>query len=332
MGLHVVILDIGRLQIMNIRVHVKGVVCLICGLALLGSLVHAQRSEANTYYVASDGNDSNPGTEARPFRTLGAGAWALSPGDTLYVKDGTYTGSLAFFGIPSGTSNNPVTIAAYPGHSPVIKTDSGNHALYISYTSYMVIDGLSIDGTNSNTGAGIKITDGASHIKIQNSEITNAFNGIEVNDGSGGNEFLNLQVHHNRAYGVYIASSSNTVEGCWIHDNMGYGIHTYNGSGGVNNNIIIGNTIENNGKSSLGTGILFSYGAGNKAIDNTISGNKGGIDIDYGASNSYISGNTIYGNDYYDIYIGEGGSNTFIGANNVSGNIINYGVSTQILP
>jgi hypothetical protein len=34
---------------MNIRVHVQGVVCLICGLALLSSLVHAQRSEAKTY-------------------------------------------------------------------------------------------------------------------------------------------------------------------------------------------------------------------------------------------------------------------------------------------
>src|SRR5262245_26166477 len=108
---------------MNIRVHVKSVVCLICGLALLGSLVHAQRSEANTYYVDKNGSDSNPGTEDQPFQTLDRGRWALMPGDTLYVKDGTYSGSLAFFGTPSGTSwNNPVTIAAYPGHSPVIKT------------------------------------------------------------------------------------------------------------------------------------------------------------------------------------------------------------------
>src|SRR5262249_5651256 len=33
----------GRLQIMNIRVHVQGIIGLICGLALLGSLVHAQK-------------------------------------------------------------------------------------------------------------------------------------------------------------------------------------------------------------------------------------------------------------------------------------------------
>jgi parallel beta-helix repeat protein len=317
---------------MNIRVHVKGVVCLICGLVLFGSLIHAQRSEANTYYVATNGNDSNPGTENRPFRTIGRGAWALMPGDTLYVKDGTYTGSLAFFGIPSGTSwNNPVTIAAYPGHSPIIKANSGNHALYISYTSYMVIDGLFIDGTDGDEG--IKITDGSSYIRVQNSEIAYAFNGIRVNDGAEGNELINLRVHDNRFYGFYIgASNNNVVEGCSIHNNGGYGIHAYDGSGGVNNNIIRNNEIYNNGDN----GILLTHGDGNQAYDNIIWGNLGGIRLDYGVSNTYIRGNTIYRNTWVGIYIGAGSSNTFIGFNNIYDNygpsIADDGVSTQILP
>jgi parallel beta-helix repeat protein len=324
---------------MNIRVYVQGVVCLICGLVLLGSLVYAQRSEANTYYVDANGRDSNPGTEAQPFRTLDRGAWALMPGDTLYVKNGTYTGSLLLFGIPSGTSwDNPVTIAAYPGHSPIIQGDPGEHVLYISYISYMVIDGLFIDGTDSNTGTGIKVTDGSSHIRIQNTEIAYALDGIEVNDGAEGNEFINLQVHDNRVYGFYIASSNNIVENCSIHDNMGlYGIHAYNGGSGVNNNIIRNNEIYDNGKAGRGVGILLSSGDGNQTYNNVIWGNTaGGIQIDYRVSNSYVNDNTIYNNAEFGIYIGLGSSNAFIGFNNIYNNygpsIIDNGVSTQILP
>jgi len=316
---------------MNIRVHVKSVVCLICGLALLGSLVHAQRSEANTYYVAPNGSDSNPGTENQPFQTIGRGAQALMPGDTLYVMNGTYTGTLAFYGTPSGTSNSPVTIAAYPGHRPVIQPTPGDYIFYISYTSYMVIDGFFFDGAKGSA-AGIKITDGSSHITIRNSEVAYTADGIEVNDGAEGNEFMNLQIHDNTYYGVYIASSNNVVEGCSIHSNGGYGIHAYSGSGTVNNNIIGNNEIYGNGNS----GIILSHGDGNQVYDNIIWGNVGGIWVDYGASNSHISGNTIYGNSWAGIYIGPGGSNTFIGDNNISDNygpvIINNGVSTQILP
>jgi len=321
----------GRLQIMNIRVHVQGVVCLICGLVLLGSLVHAQRSEAETYYVDPNGDDRNKGTEAQPFQTIDTGARALEPGDTLLVKNGTYTGTLAFYGRPSGTSwNSPVTIAAYPGARPVLRPNRGDYTFYISYTSYMVIDGLFIDGANGDTG--VKITDGASHIRIQNSEIANAFNGIEMNDGAEGNEFMNLEVHHNRAYGIYIATGHNVVEDCSIHNNGGYGIHAYNQSGGVDNNIIRNNAISGNG----GSGIILTHGDSNEISDNIISANRSfGIEINYDASRSYVSGNTIYGNGNSDIYIDRSCRNTFIGFNHDDNNkgvsIIDEGVSTQIL-
>jgi parallel beta-helix repeat protein len=329
----------GRLQIMNIRVHVQGVVCLICGLALLSSLVHAQRSEAKTYYVDTNGDDRNPGdTENQPFQTIRTGARALQPGDTLLVKNGTYTGTLAFYGPPndpSGTSDKePVTIAAYRGARPVIRPNPGDHALYISYTSYMIIEGFFIDGTNGN--AGVKITDGASHITIRDTEIANAFDGIEVNDGAEENELEGLRIYGSTYYGIYIASSKNTVTNCSIHDNMGYGIHVYNGAGGVDGNIISGNTISNNGQSRGQSGIIISHGARNQVDGNTISGNVGGLFVDYGASGTNIKGNTISRNTWTGIYIGPGSSGTLIDRDNdISCDrcppIINNGVSTQIL-
>jgi parallel beta-helix repeat protein len=329
---------------MNVRMHVQGIMGLICGLALLGSLVHAQKSEADTYYVATDGSDSNSGTEAQPFQTLDRGIRDLRPGDTLYVKNGTYTGGLMF--IPSGTSwGNPVTVAAYPGHSPVIvPAGPGSTTLYLVTSRYIVIDGFVIYGTNG--GDAVKITWGwggiADHIRIQNSEILYAGgSGIAISDGSDGNEFINLQIHDNGTdglgYGFYIVSSDNLVEGCSIHDHTGWGIHAWHSTGtGVNNNVIRNNVIYNNGRSGRGDGILLTSGNGNQASNNDIWRNNGGIRIE-AASNTYVDHNTIHGNPDFGIFIGAGNSNTLVEFNNIydtddSRAIIDEGISTSILP
>jgi parallel beta-helix repeat protein len=315
---------------MNIRVYVQGMVCLICGLALLGSLVHAQKGEAATYYVDTDGSDSSPGTEKQPFQTLSRGVRELRPGDTLYVKNGTYT-SWGIYDSPSGTSwDNPVTIAAYPGHSPVIVPN-----LYLATSRYMVIDGFVTGNITITWGFG-GIAD---HIRVQNSELAYANdNGISVDDGSDGNEFINLQIHDNVYTGIYIRSSNNIVEDCSIHDNGGWGVHIYTGvEKGVDDNIIRDNTIYNNGRSGRGDGILLSSGTGNKAYGNIVWGNiEDGIRLYYGASYTEVSHNTIYDNAHYGIHIGGGSSNALIEANTVYNNgflqIVNEGVSTTIFP
>jgi parallel beta-helix repeat protein len=329
----------------NIRVHLQSIMGLLCGLALLGSLVHAQKSEAETYYVATNGSDANSGTEEQPFQTLSRGIRKLAPGDTLYVKNGTYT-SWGLNGPPSGASwANPVTIAAYPGHSPVIiKPDQFPHVLEFTNDRYIVIDGFFIDGTNAIEG--VKITSESSggiadHIRIQNSEIANAAaDGIFVTPGSDGNEFIHLQVHDNGTadfdHGIYIASSDNIVENCSIHDNAGWGVHLYSSSGGVNNNIIRDSDIYNNGRSGIrGNGIIFSSGSGNQAYNNVVWGNIGGIHIS-DASDTYIGNNTIYGNTDYGIDIGRGSSSARIEFNSIYDNggpsIADYGVSTHISP
>jgi parallel beta-helix repeat protein len=330
---------------MNIRVHLQGIMGLICGVALLGSLVHAQKSEAKTYYVATDGSDSNSGTEKQPFQTLSRGILDLGPGDTLYVKNGTYE-SWGLYGPPSGASwNNPVTIAAYPGHSPVIvKPDQFPHVLQFANDRYIVIDGFVIDGTNAIEGVKITFeTSGgiADHIRIQNSEISNAAaNGIFMTPGSDGNEFIHLEVHNNGItdfdHGIYIGSSDNIVKDCSIHDNAGWGVHLHSSSGGVNNNIIRGNNIYNNGKSGIrGSGIVLGSGSGNQAYNNIVWGNMGGIHIS-DASDTYVGNNTVYGNTDFGIDIGFGSFNARIEFNSVYDNdgpsIADYGVSTRILP
>ena len=40
--------------------------------------------------VALDGDDSNPGTEEAPMRSLQAAADKLQPGQTLFIREGTW--------------------------------------------------------------------------------------------------------------------------------------------------------------------------------------------------------------------------------------------------
>ncbi|MHC4656989.1 MAG: right-handed parallel beta-helix repeat-containing protein [Planctomycetota bacterium] len=71
---------------------------------------------AAAYYVDEGNhvaNDGNPGTEARPFKTIGGGVQSLQPGDTLLIKAGTYREAVILH--RSGTHANPIRIRAYPG-------------------------------------------------------------------------------------------------------------------------------------------------------------------------------------------------------------------------
>lgn len=64
------------------------------------------------------GDDSGAGTEDRPWKTLRHSLRKLRPGDTLYLRGGTYCERPVLS--RSGTSDAPITVRAYPGESVVI--------------------------------------------------------------------------------------------------------------------------------------------------------------------------------------------------------------------
>ena len=45
---------------------------------------------SEVYHVSSTGLDGNPGTEAKPFKTISAAASVAGPGDTITVHEGVY--------------------------------------------------------------------------------------------------------------------------------------------------------------------------------------------------------------------------------------------------
>jgi hypothetical protein len=93
----------------------------ICVYMLATALFPTVATQAATYYVSPNGNDSNSGTEAAPFRTIKKGAQVLRAGDTTYIKNGTYVESNFVRIYHGGTKEAPVKLKAYPGHSPVLR-------------------------------------------------------------------------------------------------------------------------------------------------------------------------------------------------------------------
>lgn len=85
--------------------------------------------QAADFYVAPNGNDNNPGTEAQPFQTLEAARDAIRPliqtglsnDIEVLIRGGTYPVSdTIVFGLEdSGTTEHRITYKAYPGEQPV---------------------------------------------------------------------------------------------------------------------------------------------------------------------------------------------------------------------
>ena len=79
-------------------------------------------STGNVYYIASTGNDSNPGTLSQPWRTIYKASNMVRAGDSVYLRGGTYQESNTFY--PSGTQTAPITVAGYPGEVAIIDGNS----------------------------------------------------------------------------------------------------------------------------------------------------------------------------------------------------------------
>lgn len=107
----------------------------------LESLAVPESGEAATFYVASSGNDKNPGTVKLPFSTIHRAQEAVrrsrknSGAVTVLIREGTYylKSPLTFGPEDSGSGRAPITYAAYPGERVTI---SGGCKVLCNWTPY----------------------------------------------------------------------------------------------------------------------------------------------------------------------------------------------------
>lgn len=138
-----------------------------------------------TYYVAPNGNDSNPGTAAQPWRTIQKAANTLVAGDTVYIRAGTYPERV----IPqnSGSAGNYIVYAAYPGETvtidgAAITLPAYEGALFeVADKSYIKISGLRIINAGPyDNNAGILVDNSSDIIIEKNYTYNTVSSGIGV--------------------------------------------------------------------------------------------------------------------------------------------------------
>jgi parallel beta-helix repeat protein len=312
-------------------------------------------AHAATYYVATNGSDSNPGTLDKPFKTIARGSKALSSGDTLYIRAGTYNERMMHgydgFVFKNGTASAYTRYAAYPGEERKVlirPTKFTNYTVWFSrLNAYIEFSGFVVDGANSiyelrtdasSTSSGVGHSH---HIRIINNEIKSPNDKvITVNGqtygpascilfgGGVGNELVKNHIHDCGSYGIYAAYSDGLIEGNVVHDTGRYAIHLF--SYKTNDNWIIrNNTFYDNGirgtikPSSIGvalnTGsILISHGKNNQFYNNLVYGSHAGVRVWGNADNTLVANNTIYGNKGYGIRVDSTNSDNTRIINNIS--------------
>jgi hypothetical protein len=70
-------------------------------------------------FVSLAGNDVNPGTQARPFRTIARGVSVVQAGDVLSLRGGVYVETVVVAG-KQGTAARPIVIRSHPGEQASI--------------------------------------------------------------------------------------------------------------------------------------------------------------------------------------------------------------------
>jgi hypothetical protein len=243
------------------------------------------------YYLAPNGSDSAAGTMAAPFGTILGASRHLAPGDTLWVRGGTYhdPGGHDWARTASGTAAAPITVAAYPGESPVFDGGASapasgpdshaQQALILDGVSYLSFEGLAFTRYDPYDN-GMFLVVNADHIH---------FIGIR-----GYGEFTAQDTEHF----FYISHSSDVdIAGCHLDGIAGAAVHIYSsdyvpGSGAVSsrNVTVAGSVFTNMGH----WGILAGSGlAGGAFIGNTITSRQVGVEFDSPTSDVWMNRNVI---------------------------------------
>jgi len=228
------------------------------------------------FFVATSGNDANPGTFAKPWRTVQHAANVAN--GAVWLRAGTYSGNIT-------VTRSGLTFSAFPGELAIVNGGSNGFRFY--KVSSGALRYLTIQNANSSMGAGVLI-DTSSNVTVANSVI-----------------------HNNKNYGVRIQYSTNSiVRDSHIYKNQ-EGIRVAYTAGGtqiLNNLIYSQDTMINDAVKDSGGGVGITFlkttgkvlASGNQLWLNRAPsrwyGYDGGAFEIYGASDVTITGNIAWNN------------------------------------
>lgn len=272
-------------------------------------------------YVSPSGSDSNPGTLARPFKSIIKAAKATRPGSRVLVAPGVYAGG--FRTTVSGAANERIMFlsARKWGAKITPPRNSPNKTAWDNRGSYVDIIGFEVDGSNYQGGKQWThgIYNGGSYVSIRNNHVHHVAHAAPCTRGGGAGigvdsyyrgvkaDVLANLVHDigprgcRYVHGIYVSTSGR------IKNNVVYrvaegGIHLWHDA---NNVVITNNTVTGSNTGIIVGGGDYYHVAGpndhTAVYSNIVYDNKMGISEQgrTGPNNSYRN-NLVYQNAKYN--------------------------------
>jgi parallel beta-helix repeat protein len=178
----------------------------------------AEATSALTYYVAPDGNDSAPGTQSLPWRSIQKGASSVGPGSTVIVLPGDYPERVQV--TRSGASGAPITFRAQGA-----VTMRG----FTVDADYVALVGFDISNTPNDWDDGWGIFLQGSYCLIEDNYVHYATRGgisIWASPGNYANTshcvVRNNRLYRNAMAGIALYGRDNLVEGNEIWGTIQY--------------------------------------------------------------------------------------------------------------
>ena len=289
-------------------------------LALFGLMacVPAALGQSNSsFYVATNGNDSNPGTEAAPWRTVQHAADTVRAGSTVNVRGGIYE-ELVTIKTSGNATEGYITFRSFPGETAIldaehIAPDGRGGILTIRDKSYVRIEGFEIRNYHTAehrlTPLGISVMGSGSHIELLKNNVHHIEQTFEGRDGPG---------HGANGFGIAVYGtdaktpiSELVIDGNEVHHLQTGSSESLVVNGNVTNFRITHNVVHDN--NNIGIDVIgFEHTAPDPAVDQARDGVVSG-NLVY---NITSRGNPAYGNEQNSdgIYV-DGGTRVLIEQN-----------------
>lgn len=216
-------------------------------------------------YVAPHGSPGGDGSWTKPLdlATALSNRSAARPGDTIWLRGGTYRG--AFTSELTGTANAPIIVRQYPGERAIIDGAGPSEHTFTVNGAWAIYWGFEI--TNSLLDRTKLRPNGLSilgpHTKFINLIIHDTGVGVGAWTPALEAEITGCIIFHNgwqtsvedrgHGHGIYIQNDTGTkhVFDNIIFDQYGYGIHAYTERGTLRGFYFEGNTVFSSGSASL---------------------------------------------------------------------------------
>lgn len=198
---------------------------------------------AMNYYVAKDGDDTNSGTQSRPWKTISKANMILKPGDTVYLQAGTYRESLQPH--RSGRQGKYIAYKRYRDEEVIIT--AVHDGADLSNRSYIILDGLRILNVRHWW---VNMQPNSTHNVIQNChmEETGGWGGLYITTKSDYNRILKNTFIGKTGPGdlIWLVDSSyNLIEGNEFHYGTHQCVDIQSRKGKARKNIVRKNLIRN---------------------------------------------------------------------------------------